>query len=147
MNKLKNIAKILFFDKSLLKFMAVGVLNTVVGTAIMFGFYNLLHLNYWISSASNYFLTSILSYFCNKHFTFKNETKGLGQILRFAANIALCYLVAYGVAKPLVYRFLADCSPVLKDNGAMLAGMCLFVLLNYFGQRFFVFSGKNEKKG
>ena len=39
--------------------------------AIMFGLYNLAHCSYWVSSAANYILTSILSYFLNKYFTFE----------------------------------------------------------------------------
>lgn len=33
-----------FFDKTFLKFLLVGAVNTIFGTAIMFGAYNLLHL-------------------------------------------------------------------------------------------------------
>lgn len=139
--------KKLIFDKSVIKFVAVGVMNTVLGTAIMFGFYNILHLNYWFSTASNYVLVSILSYFCNKYFTFKNETKGWKPILRFTVNIIVCYAAAYGMAKPLVHMILSGCSTVIMDNGAMLAGMGLFVILNYFGQRFFVFPNNDEQKG
>lgn len=39
---------------TLVRFVMVGVINTVVGTAIMFGLYNLAHCSYWVSSASNY---------------------------------------------------------------------------------------------
>ena len=31
------------FDAKLLRFLIVGVINTIVGTAIMFGLYNLAH--------------------------------------------------------------------------------------------------------
>ena len=41
-------------DRTLWKFLLVGTVNTVVGTGIMFVFYNVLHLSYWLSSASNY---------------------------------------------------------------------------------------------
>ena len=85
-------------DEKLLKFVAVGVVNTLVGTAIMFGLYNLAGCSYWLSSAANYTLTSILSFFLNKFFTFRNRQKSPAQVLRFDGNILVCYLVAYGVA-------------------------------------------------
>ena len=137
-----------FFDKTFLKFIIVGVINTLFGTAIMFGFYNLLHLSYWISSAANYFFGSILSYFLNKRFTFKNTEKGAGTVIRFVVNISLCYLIAYGAAKPLVRFVLSGASEKIRDNIAMLVGMGLFVMLNYIGQRFFAFAEKKtgEKK-
>ena len=129
-------------DKTTIKFLIVGVINTLVGTLVMFLSYNLLGLGYWISSAANYIVGSIVSYFLNKYFTFQSKEKSAKQILRFAANICVCYFVAYGVAKPVVYRILDGCSVTIRDNGAMLFGMCLFVGLNYLGQRFFVFREK-----
>ena len=58
----------LFTDKTFMKFVIVGIVNTIVGTTIMFVFYNVFGLSYWISSASNYFFGSICSYILNKHF-------------------------------------------------------------------------------
>ena len=87
------------FDAKLWKFLLVGVINTLVGTGIMFGLYNLANCSYWVSSAANYVLTSILSFFLNKHFTFQSRERGAGQVVRFAANIAVCYLIAYGIAR------------------------------------------------
>lgn len=56
-------------NSTVLRFVLVGIVNTLVGTAIMFGLYNLAHCSYWISSASNYILTSILSFFLNQFFS------------------------------------------------------------------------------
>jgi len=126
-------------DKTFWKFIIVGVINTIFGTAVMFIFYNMLHFSYWISSASNYFFGSILSYVLNKHFTFQNKNKSPMVMVKFVVNISICYLVAYGVAKPLVTFLLSGMNQNIQDNVAMFAGMCLFVLLNYFGQRFFAF--------
>lgn len=133
----KLLSKLL--DKTFLRFIIVGVINTVFGTAIMFVFYNVLHLSYWLSSASNYFFGSILSYFLNKYFTFGYKKRDWKVVARFVANISVCYLVAYGVAKPLVKAILSGVSVSVQENVAMLAGMCLFVVLNYLGQRFFAF--------
>ena len=132
------------FDVKMWKFLLVGVVNTLVGSAIMFGLYNLAHCGYWFSSAANYVLTSILSYFLNKYFTFKNTEKGWGPILRFAVNIGVCYLLAYGIAEPLMRWLLSAATPTLRENAAMLAGMVLFVGFNYLGQRFFAFRQKND---
>ncbi len=132
------------FDKTFLKFILVGVANTVFGTAIMFILYNVFGVNYWIASASNYVCGSILSYFLNKFFTFKSREKGIGVIIRFIINITLCYLIAYGAAKPLIRYILSGMGTKVQDNVAMLAGMGLFVILNYFGQRFFAFKNNDD---
>ena len=131
-----------WIDATTLKFLLVGVVNTLVGTAVMFGFYNLLHAGYWVSSAANYIVGSMVSYLLNKHFTFQNKEKSVRQVLAFVVNISMCYLVAYGVAKPLVLHVLSFSPQHIQENVAMLVGMCLFVVLNYFGQRFLVFKSK-----
>ena len=126
-------------DKTFWKFILVGIINTIVGTGVMFLCYNALHFNYWISSAMNYIIGSIVSYFLNKYFTFQNKQRSWKMVAMFIINISVCYLIAYGVAKPLVARILYNQSITIQENGAMLVGMCLFVGLNYLGQRFFVF--------
>ena len=135
-------------DKTFWKFILVGIVNTLFGTGIMFLFYNVFHFGYWVSSASNYILGSILSYFLNKYFTFQNKSKSPKVLAAFVINISVCYLVAYGVAKPVVRLLLDGMSVTVQDNVAMLAGMCVFVCLNYLGQRFFVFKekGTSEEK-
>lgn len=131
-------------DVKLLKFILVGIVNTIVGTAIMFGLYNFAGCSYWVSSAANYILTSILSYVLNKYFTFGHKGNAAESGVRFAVNIAVCYLMAYGIAKPLVRMIFEGASVSIQENAAMLAGMCIFVGLNYIGQRFFVFREKEK---
>ena len=126
-------------DRTFWKFILVGIINTIVGTSVMFLCYNAFHLNYWVSSAMNYIIGSIVSYFLNKYFTFQNKQRSWKIVIKFIINISVCYLIAYGVAKPLVARILSGLSVTIQENGAMLVGMCLFVGLNYLGQRFFAF--------
>lgn len=132
-------------DKTTIKFVLVGIVNTLVGTGVMFFSYNLLGFSYWVSSAANYVIGSIVSYVLNKYFTFQNKEKSIKIVIRFVVNIACCYMIAYGAAKPLVRWILKDFSVKIQDNGAMLVGMCLFVVLNYFGQRYFAFRKTEEK--
>ena len=126
-------------DWTAVKFIFVGIINTVFGTAIMFGLYNLAGCSYWISSAANYFLGSILSFVLNKHFTFRNQDAIGKTAPKFVLNILVCYLLAYGIAKPLTLGLFSGFSQQLAENIAMLLGMVLFTVLNYIGQRFFAF--------
>ena len=126
-------------DAKTIKFGIVGVINTIFGTAIMFGLYNLAGCSYWLSSAANYFFGSILSYFLNKNFTFQNKDSVSKTIPKFVLNILVCYILAYGIAKPATLYALQNYSVVIQENVAMLVGMCLFVVFNYCGQRYFAF--------
>ena len=136
-NQIKKICKC--FDITTIKFILVGIVNTIVGTGVMFFLYNFCSVNYWIASASNYIVGSIVSYFLNKYFTFKNTERSTRQIVKFIINIPVCYFIAYGVARPVVVTLLPGAREKAGGNIAMLVGMSLFVILNYFGQRFYVF--------
>lgn len=133
------------FNVTLLKFFIVGVINSLLGMGIMMIMYNLLHCSYWVSTASNYIITSIISFFVNRKITFKSRDRSIKQGLKFAANIIVCYLIAYGVARPLTAWILTQTGARTVTNIAMIVGMGLFSTLNYLGQRFLVFPEK--KKG
>ena len=137
-NKLKN--KLLkIFDKTFLKFIVVGIINTLFGMAIMFYCYNILDLGHWFSSAMNYLCGGILSYFLNKKYTFEVKETSQTAIIRFAINLTVCYLLAYGVAKPLALYLFQGAGEGLQGYIALVIGMGLFVVLNYVGQRFWAF--------
>lgn len=126
------------------RFILVGIMNTVIGTSVMFIAYNFWGLGYWISSALNYIIGSIFSYFANKYFTFKSENKSGKEIVRFVLNIVLCYFIAYGVAKPIINILLGNLSlgiSILEQLG-MILGMFIFIVINFIGQKFFVFTNK-----
>lgn len=134
-------------DSTLFRFLVVGVINTLFGTTIMF----LCHaagLGYWLSSGANYFFGSILSFFLNKHFTFRTQEKGFKVAAKFTINIVVCWVLAYGMAQPFTLYFMEDTSVSIemKEKVSLLVGMVLFTGLNYFGQRFFAFSSQNKNK-
>ena len=118
------------FDSTVVRFVLVGAVNTLFGAGIMFIFYNCLHLSYWLSSASNYFFGSILSYFLNKYFTFRRTERSAKYIVRFVINISVCYFAAYSVAKPLITQPLASAPPTAQEHIAMLAGTVIFTVPN-----------------
>ena len=124
----------------------VGVINTLMGWVIMAVLYNLVHMNYWLSSGISYFIGSVFSYHANSRVTFKVENKDRGLPWRFAVNIIVCYLIAFSVAQPLMEKILAAQPKVIVDNVAMFLGMCMFIVMNFFGQKIFVFRKIHHKQ-
>lgn len=136
---LKVIEKIFSVEQS--RFIVVGIMNTIIGTAAMLVCYNFLHMGYWASSAMDYVIGSIFSYFANKYFTFQMKKKSGAEAIRFVINILVCYFLSYGIARPFIDLILKELSlsRSLMDQISMLFGTGIFIVFNYFGQKFFVF--------
>jgi putative flippase GtrA len=134
------------FDKVFLKFIFVGIVNTLTGSAIMFILYNIAGVGYWFSSAANYVAGSILSFFLNKYFTFNVRQWSAFMVFAFIVNIAICYGIAYGIAKPAMNYLLRNSPLNIRENAALFTGMCLFTGINYLGQRFVVFRDRENKE-
>ena len=133
------------FIMEVIHFGMVGVINTLMGWAFMSFLYNLIHLNYWLSSAISYFIGSIFSYHANSRLTFKVENRDKRLPWRFAINIIVCYLIAFSAAQPLVKYVLSSQPVVIVDNVAMVLGVGLFIVMNFFGQKLFVFRRTGSK--
>lgn len=129
------------FDASMWKFLLVGVANTLLSAVIMF---LLEGLGYWPSTAIAYVAGSVLSFFLNRRFTFQSKAPFWPSVLRFAINVAVCYVIAYSLAQPLAELILGwmGLPAIWVERLAKLGGMVLFTCLNYFGQRFFAFRKK-----
>ncbi len=149
MSKLKS-----FFDIKFLKFLLVGVINTAVGEGIVL---LLLHLAGWkqfswgagAAAFVGTVIGSVVSYFLNKYFTFKNKEKGVKPMLRFTLNIGVCLLIRV-VTATIVSNLCRAAGLSLfgmsvntfAANASWAVGACVFVGCNYIGQRFFAFKEK-----
>lgn len=136
--EMKDLIKKLF-NAQAVRFLIVGVINTIVGNGIMFLLLNLTPTPYWLCVAANYITGGIVSYFLNKYFTFRNNEKSFKQVVLFVAVVAVCAVLAHGIAKPLVFKLLAGKSETLQKNISALAGSVLYTVLNFIGQKFIAF--------
>ena len=98
MNAIEKL-KYLFWDKSFLIFLVVGVVNTLFGLSVYYFCYNVLSAGYWPSSIADYVLGSVLSYFLNKRFSFHYQQTDWRSIGRFTLNIVVCFTIAYAIAQ------------------------------------------------
>ncbi len=129
------------FDKSIPKFLLVGLLNTLLSAVLMF---LLEGLGYWISTAIAYIAGAVLSFFLNRKFTFNSQEKAMKSAVKFAVNILLCYVIAYSLAQPFAGFILSktEIPAIWQERIAKILGMGIYTVINYFGQRFFAFKGK-----
>ena len=129
---------------SFVRFLLVGVGNTLLSLVLMF---LLEGLGYWPSTAIAYVAGAVMSFFLNRYFTFRSEEDFLPSVWKFAVNVAVCYVVGYGLARILIRppEGLTALPAVFFERLSKLAGMGLYTLLNYFGQRFFAFRRTGKK--
>ena len=133
----------LLLEPSLRGFLLIGLGNTVLSLAIQLGLYSWARLGYWASSALAFVIASLSSFYFNRKYSFRSRGAVGRDALRFAVNIAVCYLLAYGAAQPLMERVIPwlGWGWLVRWQGqiTLVAGNGLFTCLNYFGQRCFAF--------
>ena len=134
----------MIFDRVFLKYFISGIINTIAGSAVMFLLYNAAGFGYWFSSAANNVVAGIIGFLLNKYWTFKIKKWSLFMIISYFATIAISYFIAYKAALSVLNAVLAHQPRSIRDNAAMFTGLCIFSVLSYFGQRFIVFSQKNN---
>lgn len=133
---------------SFVRFLLVGVGNTLLSAAITFGLYNLAHWRPVLSSAIAYVAGAAMSFFLNRCFTFRSEEDFWPSAVKFAINVAALWAITTPLLQPwLAGRLQRVLVERWANNVALVVCMGLYTVLNYFGQRFFAFrrSGKRQK--
>ncbi len=135
---------------SFIRFLIVGVVNTIVGLSIMFILLNLFHCTYWLATFIGNCIGAMVSYKLNRSFTFNSRVKGSEGIPKFFLVILCCYVFSYSIGKITaegIHLFSQSLSILSKDELAVLIGTVVYTLANYLGQKSFVFQRLSEEKG
>lgn len=134
---------------SFIRFLIVGVINTIVGLTTMYVLLNGLRLSYWWSTLLGNIFGAGVSFILNRNFTFKNDAAIGGSIVRFVIVIGVCYFVSYSLGLKLANWFLEKLSLFPKEFAkdlAILLGTGIYTIMNYLGQKHFVFKGIEKRK-
>jgi putative flippase GtrA len=115
------------------KFIAVGILNTALGYAAIFGFMYLLGASPILSNAAGYLIGLSVSYVLNRRFTFKSSAKTSPELLRFL----LVFLVSY-LANLAVLLILIQNLEVHQGIAQVLAGV-VYVATSFLMNKYYVF--------
>jgi putative flippase GtrA len=136
-----------WLQNSFVRFLLVGVFNTMVGLGSSFLFYNVLHLGYWTSTFLGNTIGAVVSYGLNKTFTFRSKATIQSSWWKFLLVILACYGFSYG-ASMLLGRAWSAIFPAFPTiwihNGAILVGNGIYMISNYLGHKYFTFRTKDQ---
>lgn len=125
------------------RFLLVGLINTAVGLSSMYALLHLAHFSYWWATLTGNTIGAVVSYILNRIFTFQSRAPVAHSAVCFALVIMACYFVSYRLGKQLAYWMMDTITIVphqYTDDVAILFGTALYTVLNYVGQKRFVFS-------
>lgn len=115
----------------LLRFASVGVLNTLIGYAVIFLCMYALHMGAVLSNVCGYAVGLVTSFLLNRTFTFRSTGAALPEAVRFLAIFLLAYLANLGILV-LLTRYL-HANEALSQVVAGVVYFCLsFVLSKYY---------------
>lgn len=142
-------------DRTLVLYLIVGVLNFIFCTALMFFLFNVCGVSEHVAPIINYGLGSLIWYLGCEYIVFPGHPHTMQLVIRFAVEVVICYVISYYmIAQPLagwalqydtVYdMFTFGGGAKVEANCEMAIGALVYAILNYFGQRFFVFNERFE---
>ena len=121
------------FDKTFLRFVGVGIINTIIGYLIILFFFHIVGLSYSYSYFISYVIGIIISFFLNRRLVFFSNKSRLREFSKFLIAFAISYITSYYGLRFIVEHHL------MPTDYAFFAGMVIYSTLFYLLNRFVTF--------
>lgn len=145
---MKRIKKLFsfFFDKSLLIFLLIGGINTLLTMGTNTLLTTLAGWSFFASSAFSFAVFSVPSFYFNRKYSFKSKAPLAGSILRFATVVTGCFLLSFALNQLVLPNLRAGAWAGMNDFAYTIIRVVglqvVFTILNYLGQRLWAFKKK-----
>jgi putative flippase GtrA len=121
------------FLPSLVRYLAVGVANTTVSLAVIYGCMAILGAGVHESNAIGYAFGVVLSFVLNKRWTFRHEGSALASFGKWLGVLAVAYVC--NLAAVHISATVLGINPYLSQ----LTGIPVYVAIGFLGSRLIVF--------
>lgn len=118
-----------------LKFLGVGVMNTLISLVIIYGLMGL-GVNYKLANMIGYIAGMSNSFVWNKKWVFGSKNAIWKELFWFSVSFAICYGLQYGVLKLMVEKW------HWNDYLAQLLAMGFYTVTNFILNRLITFRKK-----
>ncbi len=125
-----------------LRFLLVGVLNTMIGMGLMFLLKNGLDWPYWHATFTGNTIGAAVSFLLNRTFTFKSRVPVLTGAPRFVLVVLISYILSFSFSHSITGKMngIAVSEVYLSsDTIAIILGSIFYTITNFIGQKLFVF--------
>lgn len=119
--------------KQLLRYIVVGVLNTLLGYSIIFACMYLLVMTPEASNVAGYAVGLVISYVLNRHYTFNSLQKRRKEIVRFVTVFVVAYALNFAALLILIYQL-----GLHKGASQVVAGI-VYVVASFLMNKYYVF--------
>lgn len=136
-------------NTSFVRFLLVGIVNTVIGLSTMYICLHVFNINYWYSTFIGNSIGAAVSYVLNKTVTFKSQVAIKKSIPKFLLVILFCYFASYGISFIFSNWLLGTVFQIEAkwiNNLAVLFGTGFYTILNYLGQKYLVFRNDDARQ-
>ena len=135
-----------FWDRSLMTFLIIGGINTVLSMSLNFVLREYAHWPLFLSSAVAFSALAVPAFYFNRKYSFKSKAP-LGQsIFRFAVVTVVCFLLSFGLRQAVMpwveVHWLASWPSFAVTLVNIVGIQAVFTILNYTGQRLWAFGEK-----
>ncbi|MGE7614039.1 GtrA family protein [Paenibacillus sp. NPDC101420] len=127
------------------KYLGVGVINTIIGLSAVLILFNIFNFNYWFATALGNLIGIIVSFFLNKRYTFKYNGNSGSSFPKFFLVSLISYIIAYSLG-----AFISDYMErmidniVLVNNLIILFSSGLYTILGFIGHKKITFKTLEE---
>ena len=125
------------------KFVCVGLLNTMVTLFVIFLCKSCLGVNPWVSNAIGYIAGVVNSFLWNKQWVFKSHNGISKEAIRFLISFLFCYCIQFAVTILLATHINVEYiiyGYTLTGYGiATVIGMVVYTVSNFILNRFYTF--------
>jgi putative flippase GtrA len=125
-------------SNTIIRFIGVGIINTIIGISSIFLLLNVLGFSYWTSTFIGNAIGAIISYILNRNFTFNSNVSNKKGIVLFLFVILVSYYVSYNIGYSLINKNLLSTNLYGEELSVLLAAL-IYTVLNYLGQRYLTF--------
>ncbi|WP_428839316.1 GtrA family protein [Bacillus massilinigeriensis] len=144
-----SISKIHVFLKqtnSFFRFCLVGIVNTAAGLTVILTLIHFAGAHYWEATMAGNTVGTLISFLLNRAFTFRSEVSITNSFPRFLALTFACFAFSYSLSSILARILFSHLHLfyLSEDTFAVLLGLVIYTLINYSGQKLFVFPEKGQ---
>ena len=134
----KPIVSILNVNSTFIRFVFVGIVNTIIGYSLIMLFFHFFHLTYGTSYLLSYIIAFLISFILNRKFVFLSNNNKLQEFIKFILSFLISYSVSY------IFLYIVVEYGILDENIAFFGGMAIYSLIFYLLNKHITFKKLNS---